>query len=394
MNVGNIHNCFGCGLCSVVCPKKIIDIRLSADGFYEPEIIDLSSCVDCGLCVNVCSYSNEGVESASEMSPRGYAAWSNDWLVRRKSSSGGTCYELAKSALDKGFMFCGVRYNVDKVRAEHYVARDLSEMEGSLGSKYIQSYTVDAFRQIDRKDKCLVVGTPCQIDSFRRYIRKFRCEDNFVLVDFFCHGVPSMLTWRKYVREKEKKTGRLSYVSWRNKFMGKDGAEDKNNVVNWHYSYNLLLVGERRTVNSLFIDDDPFFCMFINDVCLGKACYHNCKFKKTNSAADIRIGDFWGEQFSDNVEGVNSVLSFTEKGDELLHSTNCHLTEFPVDSVTERQMSEGAVEPFFANKAWTYLRNPDAPLSRSANMCIKDRRERLLKRNVKQILKALKLRRK
>ena len=58
MNVSNIYNCFGCGVCSIACAKKIIDIKLNTDGFYEPFIIEPEKCVDCGLCVEVCSYSH------------------------------------------------------------------------------------------------------------------------------------------------------------------------------------------------------------------------------------------------------------------------------------------------------------------------------------------------
>ena len=36
MNVGHIHNCFGCGVCAISCGRKLIDIRLNKDGFYEP----------------------------------------------------------------------------------------------------------------------------------------------------------------------------------------------------------------------------------------------------------------------------------------------------------------------------------------------------------------------
>lgn len=61
----------------------------------------------------------------------------------------------------------------------------MEELIPSIGSKYIQSYTVDGFKAIDRKQKYLVTGTPCQIDSFRRYIRKFKKEENFILMDFF-----------------------------------------------------------------------------------------------------------------------------------------------------------------------------------------------------------------
>ena len=114
----------------------------------------------------------------------------------------------------------------------------------SIGSKYIQSYTEEAFKRIKRKEqKYLITGTPCQIDSFRRYIQRFHCEDNFVLLDFFCHGVPSMLLWKKYTEWAEKKVGKITYASWRNKWtgwhdswaMGIDGKEHGVKI-DWHDS--------------------------------------------------------------------------------------------------------------------------------------------------------------
>lgn len=112
-------------------------------------------------------------------------------LYEKKCSSGGVGFEISKILLEQGYKICGVRYNPTLNRAEHYISVSKEELVQSAGSKYIQSYTVDGFRSIDRKEKYLVVGTPCQIDSFRRYIRKNHIEENFILMDFFCHGVPS-----------------------------------------------------------------------------------------------------------------------------------------------------------------------------------------------------------
>ena len=72
-----------------------------------------------------------------------------------------------------------------------------------------------------------------------------------MLLDFFCHGVPSMLIWDKYVKWAEAKVGKLTYISWRNKFIGwKDpltmSTDDMKEIesVNWHDSYNLLMKGK------------------------------------------------------------------------------------------------------------------------------------------------------
>ena len=343
-NISDVKNCYGCGVCAIACPRQIIDIRLNGDGFYEPFITGESRCTDCGLCVDVCSYSHADL-ALKDACIKSYAGWSNDAAVRRKCSSGGIGFELGRKAIEKGYKVCGVRYDVEKNRAEHYIATNIEELIPSIGSKYIQSYTVDGFRDIDLKQKYLVTGTPCQIDSFRRYVRRFKKEDNFVLMDFFCHGVPSMLMWKKYVEWAEKQVGRLTYVSWRNKFTGWhdswamaiDGTE-KGEAVNWHDSYNLLIRGKKSYLNSRLSQGDMFYRLFLSDACLGKACYEKCKFKYDRSSADIRIGDCWGNAYRENEEGVSAIITFTEKGHELLKMCDCELKEHPFEIVAEGQM--------------------------------------------------------
>ena len=327
MNISQIHNCFGCGVCAVVCSRQIIKIRLNNDGFYEPHINDISKCTDCSLCVEVCSYSHEDL-SLKERCMNSYGAWSKDESVRSKCSSGGVGFELGRTLISYGYKFCGVRYNTELNRAEHYVASTEEELMPSIGSKYIQSYTVDGFKEIDRKQKYLVTGTPCQIDSFRRYIQKFKKEDNFVLMDFFCHGVPSKLMWDKYVKWAEAKVGRLTYVSWRNKFTG------------WNDSYAMSMEGEKSHLDSRLSQGDMFYRLFLSDACLGKACYDKCRFKYDKSSADIRIGDAWGGHYKEDEKGVSVAVAFTEKGNELLQRCNCELEAFKFEEVAEGQMKK------------------------------------------------------
>ena len=58
-NIQNTKNCYGCGVCAMVCGKKIISIVLNKDGFYEPTISDSSRCTGCGLCVEVCAFAHD-----------------------------------------------------------------------------------------------------------------------------------------------------------------------------------------------------------------------------------------------------------------------------------------------------------------------------------------------
>ena len=349
-NIASVQECFGCGVCAVACPRKVISIRLSKDGFYQPYIDAPNHCINCSICLDVCAYSH--VDLSLSTNPLvNYAAWSREVAVRRKCSSGGIGFEIGRSLIHKGYKVCGVRYNIKTNCAEHYIATTVEELIPSIGSKYIQSYTVDGFKVIDRKEKYLITGTPCQIDSFRRYIRRFHCEDNFVLMDFFCHSVPSMHIWNNYVRYAERKLGKLTYVSWRNKFTGWHDSwamsidgERTGCRVDWHDSYNLLMREKKGSLNSRLSKGDIFYKLFLGDYYCNPACRRNCKYKYDKSSADIRIGDLWGKTYKDNEDGVSAVVAFTEKGKVILKDINCVFIEHPFEIVAEGQMKRNCGE--------------------------------------------------
>lgn len=350
-NVTSFQYCYGCGVCSASCPKKIITIRLNKDGFYAPVIEKDAECIACGICLDVCAMNHQTLAiTAAPVSS--WAAWSNDERVRRKCSSGGIGFEIGRQLINQGYKAVGCRYDNKEQRAEHYIATTVEEFVQSIGSKYIQSYTEDAFKQIHRKnEKYLITGTPCQIDSFRRMIRKFHCEANFILMDFFCHCVPSMWAWKAYIKMLEPKIGKVTYASWRNKFeygwhdnwlMGIDG-EKTSKPVNWHDSYNLLIREKKSFIQSRRSQGDLFYKLFLGDMCLGKQCQTDCKYKYDNSSADIRIGDLWGPTYQREQIGVSALVAFTERGREIVEGLNdVTLIEHPFEVVAEGQMKKNA----------------------------------------------------
>ena len=352
-NISNIHNCYGCGVCSVACGKKIISIELNKDGFYEPRINEPDKCTNCGICLDVCAFNHENrALKDEEIQIKSWAAYSNDEEVRRKCSSGGIGFEIGKQLIEQGYHAVGCRYDIKDQRAEHYIATTVEDFVQSIGSKYIQSYTEKAFKQINRKgQKYLITGTPCQIDSFRRMIRKFRCEDIFILMDFYCHCVPSMLVWKAYIKMLEPKIGKVTYASWRNKFdygwhdswlMGMDG-ENTSKPVDWHDSYNLLIKEKKTHIQSRLSQGDLFYKLFLGDVALGPQCEKQCKYKYDKSSADIRIGDLWGKTYKDNQKGVSALVAFTAKGREVVEGLqNVTLVEHPFEVVAEGQMKQNA----------------------------------------------------
>ena len=361
--------CFGCGMCVTICPKKAIHLKLNVDGFYCPTLVHAEECNGCGLCTKVCSYIDS--QKNSNSSPlRAFGAWSLDHEVRKKCSSGGVAFELGRYLLSQGYKVCSVRFNAAKNRAEHYIASSINELISGTGSKYIQSYTIDAFKSINRKEKYLIIGTPCQIDSFKKYASLYRCEKNFVFVDFFCHGVPSKFIWDKYVAEAERTVGKITYASWRNKFngwhdswsIGINGHKVENDK-NDQLTYGQLIRETETYIDSRFTQGDIFYRMFLEHHCMSKACHEDCKFKKYYSSADIRLGDFWGKTYTKNEEGVSAVLCFTEKGEEILKNSNLTLVNHDSEVVCEGQLATNAKASFMRSWFMNKLRDKNSTIT-------------------------------
>lgn len=102
-NISSIHHCYGCSLCATVCSKKIISITLNKNGFYEPTITDTTQCTDCSLCMEVCAFANKELANNDNRPIKSYAAWSKEYAVQRKCSSGGAGYELGRTLMAQGY---------------------------------------------------------------------------------------------------------------------------------------------------------------------------------------------------------------------------------------------------------------------------------------------------
>lgn len=331
-NISKIKDCYGCGVCVISCPERIIHLELNKDGFYAPKIDNLDKCINCGLCLKNCAFVDNKVTVNNDINQiKSFAVWSKDESIRYDCSSGGAAFEIGAYLIDNGYLGCSVKYDSIKNRAEHYIAKNKDEYKLGIGSKYIQSYTLNAFSSFDKSKKYVVTGTPCQIDSLRKYIKSRKIEDNFVLIDFFCHGVPSMLLWNKYL--EYTKVEDISNITWRNKKNG------------WHNSWAITMKDklDNDIYFSLHRNGDKFYKMFLGHYCLGDQCHKNCKYKLLNSSSDIRLGDFWGNKYSDNQKGVSSVITFSKKGNDIISSIdNLEFITETISVACEGQMKESA----------------------------------------------------
>lgn len=333
-NISKFSNCYDCGVCVAVCPKKIIDFKENRDGFFSPKISHSDDCIECEMCLKVCAFDHEIQYQNSDYEY--YAGWSKNTEKRLISSSGGIAYEIAKRGVENGYKVIGVKYNISTCRAEYFVAEKVEDIDRMQGSKYVQSFTPNSLNAIFDGSKYVVFGLPCYIHSLRNWLRIRKVEYKFILVDFFCHGIPSYLMWDKYMKDLAEITGTVEAVKWRNKSNG-----------GWHNSWNMILQGQKGTFCCSLKENDIFYKFFLKNRCLNAACYDSCKYKMCNSAADIRLGDLWSAKYSADNKGVSGIVALTSVGKDVLAelSSSCTIMTEKSDIVMEAQMKTCAKRP-------------------------------------------------
>lgn len=308
MNIANktvLHECTSCQMCAAVCPKDAISIHLNEDGFYRPSV-DENRCVDCNLCVKVCyKYDDHlNLSSAADLNKtRLYAAWAKSDTLVKHTTSGGIGDLLARELINEDYKIVGVVYSDDKVRAEHRIAQTLEETVPFRGSKYIQSYTMDALKEVVshvKTDKYAVFGTPCQIYALARWAERRNFRDHLFFVDLYCHGCPSLHVWTKYQQHIKEKLGLTHF----------DKVEFRSKIKGWGNFYVVVVDDHPVFVSSP--KDDGFYELFFSDQVLNDAC-KDCQLRSTLAYTDIRLGDFWGKKYLDNHRGVSAVSLVTDQ---------------------------------------------------------------------------------
>lgn len=285
--------CTGCGVCQAICPQKAIHLELNQESFWTA-VLDKTKCVDCQKCLSVCPKFTDSFppSPAFDTLPL-YAAYSQE--EQPSSSSGGIAAEITKWAFLNGYKVAGVQYNYQRQCAETIIAENLEQAHAFKGSKYLQSDCTNAFEQVlKRTEKFVVFGTPCQIAALHLAASLTGRRKDLILVDFFCHGVPSYQLWKAFVAQQPEE---IRQINFRSKKRG------------WH-TFTM-------EINGKIIKKNSFYELFFSDLLLGEQCY-NCESRKSFAFADIRLGDFWGSAFDLRNDGVSAVCALTFKGNELL----------------------------------------------------------------------------
>lgn len=301
--------CCGCGVCQEICPKNAIKLIENEEGFLE-FFIDKEKCINCGLCSKKCPQLNNFKNRNLNDERNYYAAYVKNSEEILKSTSGGIFSIIAKKiALIEKYSIFGCTFDENMV-AKHIYIEDINELDKILGSKYVQSDTRNIFSQVkgklDSGNKVLFSGTPCQISALYSYLGEQEYE-NLYTIDLVCHGVPSPLLFKKYIKWLERKNkGKIEKYMFRNK--------DKKT---WELLCSYDINGKRYyKYDSL----DPYYNSFINGDTYRESCYE-CKYANKERVGDITLGDFWGieDEYPEfcNKYGNSAIIINTKKGREI-----------------------------------------------------------------------------
>lgn len=277
-------------------------------GFLYPKV-DIDLCVDCGLCDKVCSFNDNYSKSSDFQTPIPYGVRHRDMKTLMSSQSGGAFTALSDTILERGGIVYGAGWN-DQFEVIHRRACTKEERNALRGSKYVQSNLNGVFTCVrqDLKDgkEVLFSGTPCQVAGLKSFIDS-RLSVNLTTVDIICHGVPSPLIFKeylKYLTDKYAKGRKLTKVIFRDK-----------------QRFGHQMYGESYLWENICHRDIDYSYMFCKDIILRQSCA-NCHFCNLERCADISIGDFWGwknvdKTFNSDDKGVSLVLINSIKGKTL-----------------------------------------------------------------------------
>lgn len=376
----NKAQCCGCGVCSEVCPRHAIEMKSDEEGFLYPEI-DSERCVDCGLCKDRCAFQKRG-EGALSAPITCYAARHADESVRAGSQSGGAFSALSDYVLDHGGAVYGVVLN-GEFAAIHARATDRSGRDAQRGSKYIQSVLhpiLQALREDAKKGLPIVfTGTSCQIAAAQSYLGTVD-QSNVYYVDILCHGVPSPMVWKDYLKWLEKEKNQpIRKVVFRDKEAG-----------GWHQRVETIEFQDEKIAAKTFGN------LFYDHCILRPSCY-DCPYTKTERISDLTIGDCWGldknaPELDDN-KGMSLITVNTRKGETLLEPVKDSLVCYPIElsQYMQQPLRTSAEKPSLRAKFWKDYASQDfAYIYRkyaSDKARSRNKKVERLKRSIKKLFK-------
>lgn len=370
--------CCGCSACAAACPTGAISVGLDGEGFWRATV-DEGKCVSCGRCRRVCPFIERSVErpvTDGEL----FSYKTADPGALLSSSSGGAAADIAYAESAGGAAVLGCAFDAAGHAAAHVLVGpgDAAGLASLAGSKYMQSRMAPALSEAARREGPLAVfGTPCQVAAARNLMAG--CDD-VLFVDLICHGVP---TRNLYAR----------YTEWLSREHGIDPArvrtEFRYKPRGWRDIYIYSTDGEREAC--LHQRRDPYFLLFEACQCYAGCCYE-CPWRSA-SAADVRLGDYWGPRFEDDGTGVSMMLALTERGRRAVEALrgSGDVRPQPMEDYLRWQQTKNDPEPVFRERLLERLADPTSRIEDVAEEFAEPvARERDLHRRLRPLAGAVK----
>lgn len=310
------EDCCGCEVCAASCPKGIIEMKPSSDGFMYPVAIAPDKCIDCNLCIKVCPVKNPFTGQKAVSHFGGYSKSENDI---RKSASGAMASIISKAFIEKDGVVYGVKYSDDFLTSEYTRCSSLKDIDALRGSKYSQSRKHNIFHKIKNDLKfdrrVLFIGLPCEVQALKLFLRVN--YTNLYTAALICHGPTSPTVQTEYITNITNKVGskvkeftlRDKPKGWKPYFIKATFDDGSIFQEEFHPSVYGIAFKELKRQSCA--------------VCKFKLNYH-----ESHINADIIIGDFHGATPSDPQSklGVSQSSVLTSKGEELISMSLDQLT--------------------------------------------------------------------
>lgn len=316
--------CCGCKACGDICPAKAISFSKDEEGFVYPRVQE--SCVKCGLCTKICPALNK-FGKGPEVKQDYVACLDKNQSRRDTGSSGGIFGLLAGELMSEGWSVCGAAFD-DYLQLKHTFAANDGELVPLKKSKYLQSDTEGVFLSIKTKldagGRVMFVGTPCQCNALKNYLRK-DYSGQLLVVDFACHGVPSQDLLDRCIEYYEQKNG-CKVLSYQFRHKPKRYGSPQNFLLS-------IQKGDAvKAVEGKYYEE-PFYCGFQKYMTLRPSCYQ-CYWASIDRVSDITLADFWGIEkvtsMWDRRDHPSLVILNTDFGKSCFHKIEKEISSFEV----------------------------------------------------------------
>lgn len=313
--------CVGCGVCQDACPKSAI--RVESDGSVFRPVVDAGLCINdkgCHRCRTVCP--GEGVKLSQlanklydnqpniEDDPyigkhiAYYSGYSNDYEIRHEGASGGMTSQFLIYLLEKGYIQGAVVTRFQKNKdfwIDTFVAKTKEDILSAKSSKYCPVTMAGVVKQIKQMEgKYAIVGLPCHLHGLRKMaeIDKAFSEKVFAFVGLYCSCGRRFDLTRYVFESRGVSLGDVRFFTYRHGAgMGRMYAKlAANKEVKEAFQNYYLALRSFFNIHRCMHCVDHF--AELGDICFG----------------DLHIGEY----IEDKV-GISSVVTRTQKMDDILH---------------------------------------------------------------------------